>query len=122
MHYQANKSRKLNFAGADEAELDKALQESMKTFEAEDRARYGAAGGDDNGGGMVGSVLNRGRGDAPQAEAAKPSFQSFQGAGVSLGGAAAGGGASAAQAQMTDEELAIIAGLENDPELAAAML
>ena len=45
----------MNFAGADEAELENALKESMKTFDAEDRA---AAGGGD--GGMVGSVLNRG--------------------------------------------------------------
>ena len=42
-------------------ELEAALKESMKTFEAEDRAAAGgagAAGGD--GGGMVGQVLNRG--------------------------------------------------------------
>jgi hypothetical protein len=36
-HWEMNKSRPLNFAGADEAELEKALKESMKTFEAEDR-------------------------------------------------------------------------------------
>lgn len=35
--YNANKSRPLNFAGADEMELEAALKESMKTFEAEDR-------------------------------------------------------------------------------------
>ena len=34
-----NKSRPLNFSGADEAELEAALKESMKTFEAEDRAK-----------------------------------------------------------------------------------
>ena len=38
-------------------ELEAALKESMKTFDAEDR-RAAAGGGD--GGGMVGSVLNRG--------------------------------------------------------------
>jgi hypothetical protein len=33
-HFQANKTRALNFAGADEMELEAALKESMKTFEA----------------------------------------------------------------------------------------
>ena len=42
--YNSNKSRPLNFAGADEMELEAALKESMKTFEAEDRR---AAGGGD---------------------------------------------------------------------------
>ena len=36
-HFQKNKNRPLNFAGADEMELERALKESMKTFEAEDR-------------------------------------------------------------------------------------
>lgn len=41
-------------------ELEAALKESMKTFDAEDRrAAAGGAGGGDEGG-MVGSVLNRG--------------------------------------------------------------
>lgn len=55
-HYQMNKSRPLNFSGADEAELEKALKESMKTFEEEDRRNGAAMGGADNGdqGGMVG--------------------------------------------------------------------
>jgi len=34
-HWQANKDRKLNFQGADEAELEAALKESMKTFDHE---------------------------------------------------------------------------------------
>lgn len=65
-HYMANKTRPLNFAGADEMELEAALKQSMATFEAEDRQRGvgpGGQGGDD-GGGMVGSVLNRGRAGA----------------------------------------------------------
>ena len=37
----------------------------MKTFEAEDRAT-GGGGQDGEGGGMVGNVLNRGRGAAAQ--------------------------------------------------------
>ena len=42
-------------------ELEAALKESMKTFDAEDRrAAAGGAGGGGDGGGMVGSVLNRG--------------------------------------------------------------
>ena len=73
-HWEANKSRALNFAGADEAELEAALKESMKTFEAEDRA---AAGGGD--GGMVGSVLNRGGPQAAAEENKQPAFQSFTG-------------------------------------------
>ena len=65
-HFQQNKSRALNFAGADEMELEAALKESMKTFEAEDRMQRGPAsgGGDGGEGGMVGSVLNRGGGGA----------------------------------------------------------
>lgn len=53
-------------------ELEAALKESMKTFDAEDRAA-GGGGGDD---GMVGSVLNRGGGAGrqPTAEPEKPSF------------------------------------------------
>ena len=60
-----NKTRPLNFAGADEAELEAALKRSMATFEAEDRQRgVGMGGQGDDGGGMVGSVLNRGRAGA----------------------------------------------------------
>ena len=33
-HFEQNKTRPLNFAGADEMELEAALKESMKTFEA----------------------------------------------------------------------------------------
>ena len=39
-------------------ELEAALKQSMKTFEAEDRNRGGQDGQDESGG--VGSVLNRG--------------------------------------------------------------
>ena len=90
-HFQANKTRALNFAGADEMELENALKESMKTFEAEDR-RAAGGGGQGEDGGMVGSVLNRGGVGAPQ-QPEQPSFQSFQGAGVSLGGGAPAQGA-----------------------------
>ena len=41
-------------------ELEAALKESMKTFEAEDNQRSAASGNNDSSGGMVGSVLNRG--------------------------------------------------------------
>lgn len=34
-HWQQNKNRPLNFAGADEMELERALKESMKTWENE---------------------------------------------------------------------------------------
>ena len=34
-HWQSNKDRKLNFQGADEAELDAALKASMKEWEKE---------------------------------------------------------------------------------------
>ena len=64
-HYMANKTRPLNFAGADEAELEAALKQSMATFEAEDRQRgVGVGAQGDDGGGMVGQVLNRGRAGA----------------------------------------------------------
>ena len=36
-HYQQNKTRPLNFAGADEMELEMALKASMQTFQNEDR-------------------------------------------------------------------------------------
>eukprot|EP00353_Schmidingerella_taraikaensis_P002860 CAMPEP_0185585704 /NCGR_PEP_ID=MMETSP0434-20130131/40272_1 /TAXON_ID=626734 ORGANISM="Favella taraikaensis, Strain Fe Narragansett Bay" /NCGR_SAMPLE_ID=MMETSP0434 /ASSEMBLY_ACC=CAM_ASM_000379 /LENGTH=231 /DNA_ID=CAMNT_0028206215 /DNA_START=171 /DNA_END=866 /DNA_ORIENTATION=+ len=114
-HFQQNKSRALNFAGADEMELEAALKESMKTFDAEDR-RTAAQGGGDESGGMVGSVLNRG-GGAGGDQAQQPSFQAFQGKGVSLGAASGGD-----QQQMTDEEMAILANYEHDPEMAAAIL
>ena len=55
-YFEQNKGRALNYQGADEAELEKALQESMKTWEAEE----GGRGGDDSGG-MVGQVLNAGK-------------------------------------------------------------
>ena len=58
-HYEQNKGRALNFQGADEAELEKALKESMKTWEAEESSH---GGGGDDAGGMVGSVLNAGKG------------------------------------------------------------
>jgi len=76
LHFEQNKGRKLNFQGADEAELDKALKESMKTWE-EESSRQG------EGGGFAGQVLNAGK---PKDD--KPAFQTFTGAGVSLGGGA----------------------------------
>ena len=42
-------------------ELEAALKESMKTFEAEDRRAAGGTGQPEEGG-MVGQVLNRGGG------------------------------------------------------------
>jgi hypothetical protein len=44
LHYEQNKGRALNFQGADEAELDKALKESMKTWE-EESSKNGEEGG-----------------------------------------------------------------------------
>ena len=44
-------------------ELEAALKASMKTFEAEDRARGGR---DDEEGGMVGTVLNRAAGSGEE--------------------------------------------------------
>ena len=120
-HFLQNKCRPLNFAGADEAELEAALKKSMATFEAEDRARMTAQGDDgQDGGGMVGSVLNRGNNSAAGGGAQssqQPTFQSFTGTGVSLGG-----GGVAPGNQMTDEEMAIMASYQDDPELAQAIL
>ena len=78
-HWEANKTRPLNFSGADEAELEKALKESMKTFQEEDRRngyvtqgygqdQYGQGQPDQDEGGMVGSVLNKGHGAAKEEE------------------------------------------------------
>lgn len=41
VHFEQNKGRALNFQGADEAELDKALKESMKTWEQENQSNDG---------------------------------------------------------------------------------
>ena len=62
-HWEQNKSRPLNFSAQDEAELEAALKESLKTMEAEDRARglYNQQSNDDDTGGMVGSVLHPGK-------------------------------------------------------------
>jgi len=82
----------------------------MKTFEAEDRANGGEEGG------FKGTVLNRGAGKVAQAE--EPKFQSFGGAGVSLGGAPA---ISQQQPQLSQEEEAMMAQYGDDPELLAAI-
>ena len=74
IYYENNKGRELNFSGADIEELEQALKESMKTFDQENP---------DEGGSMVGSVLNQGR---AQAEEEKPKYNAFGGQGVSLGG------------------------------------
>jgi hypothetical protein len=62
----------LNYSGADEAELEKALKASMETFKKEDREAAGE-------GGMVGTVINPGAGGNKEPE--KPSFEAFQGVG-----------------------------------------
>lgn len=54
-HHQDNKNRKLNVQGADERELEEALQKSLK--------EYNEANPDEGGSG-VGTVLNRGAGGA----------------------------------------------------------
>ena len=54
-HHKDAKNRKLNVGGADERELDEALQRSLKENYKED------AGGDDGAPG-VGTVLNKGAG------------------------------------------------------------
>ena len=67
MHWEQNKSRALNYAGHDEAELEKALKESMKTWNDESSSRPGEEGG------MVGQVINPGAGKEPE----KPNFEAF---------------------------------------------
>lgn len=140
-HYQMNKSRPLNFSGADEAELEKALKESMKTFEEEDRrngngGNGGAADSEDGGGSMVGQVLNQGnRTQNPKND--KPDFQAFKGAGVTLGSggdnqaAAASSGSNPGQqnAEMSgsvdpqsEEYQALMAAYGDDPEMITAIL
>lgn len=104
-HWQQNKDRKLNFQGADEAELEAALKASMAEWEKQE--------GDDQP--MVGQVLN-----GKQQEDKKP-VEKFGGAGVALGGG--GGPSSSYQApKVSDEEMALMMEYENDPEMLQAML
>lgn len=49
-HWEANKNRKLNFSGNDEAEMDAALKASMETWNKEEDDR--------DGGSNVGTVFN----------------------------------------------------------------
>jgi len=65
-HWNANKGRKLNFQGADEAELDAALKASMETWNKENDDAEGSSG-------MVGSVINPGSG-AQNAAPEEPKF------------------------------------------------
>lgn len=70
-HWQENKNRPLNFQGADEMELERALKESMKTWENENSQANG-----DGAEGPVGTVLNKKEDDKPK----------FEGQGFMLGG------------------------------------
>ena len=70
-YHKDNKNRKLNVGGADERELDEALQRSLKDMGREDEE-----------GAFVGTVLNKGAGGA--GEEAKNNFKAFGGKGVSL--------------------------------------
>jgi hypothetical protein len=76
------KNRKLNAGGADERELEEALQRSLKDIRKEEGGRAGDD--EDEGAPSVGTILNGGK--APQG--AKPSFEAFKGQGVSFGASA----------------------------------
>jgi hypothetical protein len=73
LHYDQNKGRALNFAGADEAELEAALKESMKKFEAEDKG-YTQGGNQQQA--------------QKEPEPEEPKFKAFTGKGISMGGPA----------------------------------
>jgi hypothetical protein len=53
-HWMANKNRKLNFQGADEAELDAALKASMAEWEKQNEQQSQNQGQDDEDSPMVG--------------------------------------------------------------------
>ena len=74
-HHKDNKNRKLNVGGADERELEEALQRSLKENYKEDGGEAGAPGG-------VGTVLNKGAAAGPGQEEKK--FEAFKGKGVSM--------------------------------------
>lgn len=57
LHWQQNKDRKLNFQGADEAELEAALKASMAQWEKEEGNNQGGDSGE--GGAGVGQVFNK---------------------------------------------------------------
>ena len=63
-HWQQNKDRKLNFQGADEAELEAALKASMEEWNKHENQSEGGSS-------MVGHVMN--------AKADVPTIQAFQG-------------------------------------------
>lgn len=69
-HWMENKSRPLNFQGADEMELERALKESMKTWENESQQQNNGAEG------PVGTVFNKKEEEKPK----------FEGQGFMLGG------------------------------------
>ena len=77
-YHKDNKNRKLNAGGADERELEEALQRSLKDM-------GGVQGGKDDpdASAPVGTVLNGGKGTQQKQEENK--FQAFAGKGVSLG-------------------------------------
>ena len=82
-HHKDNKNRKLNAGGADERELEEALQRSLKEM-------GGVQGGKDDpdnaegSAAPVGTILNGG-GKGGQQKQEENKFQAFAGKGVSLG-------------------------------------
>lgn len=68
----------------------------------------------DNGSGMVGTVLNGGQNTAAPEQ---PKFQAFTGQGFSMGEVQSANGGQ----QMSDEDAALIAQYGDDPELLAAI-
>ena len=87
-------------------ELERALKESMKTWEQEGQNNQG--GGDDEGGPGVGYVQNAKKDDKPK----------FEGQAVMMGG----GGQKSDEPQMTPEEIALMNEFKDDPEMFQAML
>lgn len=108
--HKDNKNRKLNVGGADERELEEALQRSLKDYKDQNK---GNNDDDEEGGGMVGTVLNR----RAQPEEHKNNFKAFGGKGVSL----VDNTMSAAPGMVDPDEAALYAQYEEDPELAMAL-
>ncbi|TNV78717.1 hypothetical protein FGO68_gene7487 [Halteria grandinella] len=116
--HKDNKNRKLNTSGADERELEAALQKSLQEMKEKEQMQHKSHGDDDDdeGGHMVGTVLNGGKGQQKE----EKKFVAFQGKGVSMYESAAASGASEDQA-MKDETAALYSVYGDDPELAFAI-
>lgn len=116
-YHKDMKNRKLNTSGADERELEEALQRSLKDMKDKDQFDTGNNQGDDEGAPSVGTILNAKAGGGKGQEEAKK-FQAFKGQGVTLQDAQLSSGG---DVNMRDEDAALYSAYGDDPELAFAI-